>query len=325
MSDLGDLVALSVPAGSRVLAVAPEPALLHGLAGRDCRIWAVVGDDSPALPARSLCEDVVVTDLDHLDLADALPALEVDAVVLMGTLAHVTVPAELLRRVAKVLGPEGQLVASVPNASHAGRRLRFWHGTAQDEEVGPGRALLRAFARERADQLLNENGLSVVDTLRVRRPFAGDASLPAAVAAFLGSGEDADVDHYVLIASPAAGPERSVPSVAEELQNRLHRAELAVAERDAALADLEQELQALQLDLAIKDDFAVELRGQVQTVEMRAAHLEGELGEARAGAERARQELDRQVAELDDLRRRGERGPLGSLLAWVDQRLTRRP
>lgn len=325
MDDLGDLVALSVPAGSRVLAVAPEPALLERLVARNCRTWAVVADDSPALSARTLCEGVVVGDLDHLDVAEALPGLEVDVVVLMGTLAHVMVPAELLRRVGKVLVPEGRVVASVPNASHAGRRLRFWQGTGHDEEVGPGRTLLRAFAGDRIGQLLTENGLSVLDTLRVRRPFTGDTTpLPAAVSAFLESGEDADVDHYVLIASPAAGPHVAVPSVAEELQSRLHRAEQAVAERDAALGEMAEELKALQLDLAIKDDFAVELRGQVQTVEMTAAGLQAELGEARAEAARAQQELGRQTEELDDLRRRVGRGPVGSVREWIDRRLAGR-
>lgn len=325
MEDLGDLVALSVPAGSRVLAVAPTPALLRSLVARECRIWAMVADDSPALAARESCEGVVVGDLDRLDMAEALTGVAVDAVVLQGTLAHVLSPAELLRRVTKVLVPEGHVVVSVPNAGDAARRLRFWQGTGNDEEVGPGRMLLRAFGRARATQLLAENGLSVLDTLVVRRPDAGALdSVPPAVAAFLESDDDAGVDHYVLIASPAAGPKVTTPSVAEALQSELHRAQQEVADRDASLADIEQELQALQLDLAVKDDFAVELRGQVQTVEMTVARLQAELDEATRALADARQQLDDQAAELDDLRRRAEGGLVGRVLGWAGRRAASR-
>lgn len=322
VDELHDLIAMSVPGGSRVLAVAPDPALLERLAERNCRTWTLVAHDSPALRLRGLCQGVTVGDLDSLDLGEAFPDLDVDAVVLMGVLGHVAFPAELLRRATKVLTDEGQVVASVPNATYAVRRVRFWEGAGEEEEAGPGRLLLRAFNRRRIEQLLSENGLSSVETLRVRLPTRHvlGRTLPPAVLDFLAADEDADVDHWVVIASPAAGPLVAPASVAEELQRRLHRAEDEVAGRQADLVTLEQELGALQLDLAIKDDFALQLRGQLHTLERRLAGSDASLAEARVVLDRTREQLSEREHELDDIRHLARR----SLPSMVLDRILRR-
>ena len=307
MDDVRELVALSVPAGSRVLAVAPDPELLARLADRDCRTWSVVADDSPALAVRGASEAVAVADLDALDAAAAFPGLEVDAVVLAGVLAAVPYPAELLRRLAKVLAAEGSVVASVPNATSAPRRLRFWQGDGQDEEVAPGRPLLRAFTAERIEQLLGDTGLRIVDRLPVRGPAldrdrAPTPALPRAVLDFLAGGDDADVDHWVVVASPAAGPAVAHPSLAEELRRRAHAAEDEAAAARADVATLERELEALQLDLAMKDDFALDLRARLQVADGAAAQVGAELEEARTQLDQAREDLRDRQREVDELR-----------------------
>lgn len=307
MDDMRELVAISVPAGSRVLAVAPHPELLARLADRDCRTWSVVADDGPALAVRAASEAVAVADLDALDVAAAFPGLQVDAVVLAGVLAAVPYPAELLRRLAKVLAAEGSVVASVPNATNAPRRLRFWQGDGQDEEVAPGRPLLRAFTAERIEQLLGDTGLRIVDRLPVRGPTLGrdpasTAALPRAVVDFLAGGEDADVDQWVVVASPAAGPAVSHPSLAEELQRRAHAAEDEAAAARADVATLERELEALQLDLAMKDDFALDLRARLQVAEGAAAQAGADLEEARTQLADALDELRDRRREVDALR-----------------------
>lgn len=324
MEELRELVALAVPAASRVLAVAPDPSLLKALSGRGCRTWSLVADDSPALPLTPLSEGVAVCDMDRLGGADPFPGLEFDAVVLMGALAHVAFPAEFLQRVTKPLTTGGRLVASVPNATSFARRLRAWEGLGQDEEVGPGWPLRRAFTAPAVERLMNESGLFTVETLRLRsrppEPELKQASLPPAVLSFLNADEDAGTDHYVVIASPAVGHGVEPVSVAEEMQRRLHAAEDDLAERRQELATLAAELEALQLDLALRDDFALELRGQVQTVEGRAARLEAELADARASLDGARQRLAEQEGELEDLRRLTGRG----LRALLLDRLIRR-
>jgi septal ring factor EnvC (AmiA/AmiB activator) len=103
-------------------------------------------------------------------------------------------------------------------------------------------------------------------------------------------------------------------SLAEEIQRRLHHASHELAARQKELADLEHELEALQVDLALKDDFALELRGQVQTVEGRATRLESELAEARASLAQAQAQLAEQERGLADLRRRAGRGVLSLVL-----------
>ncbi len=322
MDDLREAIGLAVPSGSRVLAVAPEPSLLQLLFDRDCRIWSLVADDSPALRLREFCEGVVVGDLESIDVAEAFPGLDLDTVVLAGVLAHVLFPAELLRRVTKILTGDGQVVASFPNATYAARRLRFWQGVGEEEEVGPGRSLVRAFNRHRVELLLSENGLSAIEWLRVRRPpvDARDLTLPSAVLEFLSADDDADVDHWVVVASPAAGPRVAPASLAEDLQRRLHQAEVEAAERRSELADFEQELEALELDLAIKDDFALELRGKLQTAERHVTRLESELFEARTELERAQQQILTRQRELDDLRLLTRRGLPALLLDRIMRR-----
>jgi hypothetical protein len=267
------------------------------------------------LRLRGLCEGVLLGDLDSVDLAEAFPGVILDAVVLRDVLAYVLHPAELLRRVTKVLTADCRLVASFPNATYAARRIRFWQGVGHEEEVGPGRSLVRAFTLERVEQLLSENGLSAVERLPMRRP-AGDGpdlTLPAAVRDFLSADEDADIDHWLVVASPAAGPRVAPASLTEELQRRVHRAqdEAAVLRND--LADLEQELATLQLDLAIKDDFALELRGKLQTAERNATRVESDLQQTRAELNQANEQLLAAERELDDLRPLAGK-PLSALL-----------
>lgn len=322
MDDLRQTIGLAVPSSSRVLAVAPDPSLLRVLSDRDCRIWSLVADDSPALRLREFCEGIVVGDLHSVDVAEAFSGLDVDTVVLAGVLAHVLFPGELLRQLTKILTADGQVVASFPNATYAARRLRFWQGVGEEEEVGPGRSLVRAFNRRRVEQLLSENGLSAVEWLRIRRPpiDALGLTLPSAVLEFLSADDDADVDHWVVVASPAAGPRVAPASLAEELQRRLHQADDEAAERRSELADFEHELEALQLDLAIKDDFALELRGKLQTAERNIARLESELVEARTELDRAQQRILTRDRELDGLRPLARRG----LPALLLDRITRR-
>lgn len=328
MDELRDLVALSVPTGSRVLAIAPDAPLVESLVERDCQTWSVVTHDNHTLPLQALSEGVLVGDLDQVDLAEAFGSPDFDVVVLMGTLAHILFPAELLRRLMKVLAADGLVVASVPNATHALRRLRFWRGAGNDEEVSPGRPLLRAFNAQGVQQLLSESGLSTVQKLLVRRPPTEPTlqrAWPSAVLEFLAADEDADVDHYVLVASCETSAQAPPPSLGEELQRRLHHSQDELAVRNVQLADLEQEMEALQLDLAVKDDYALELRRQIQNADARAATMEAELIDARVSLQSARNQLTKQASEIEELRSRVTRGLASLLLDRIGQRFAAGP
>jgi hypothetical protein len=185
--------------------------------------------------------------------------------------------------------------------------------------------LVRAFNGDRIDQLLSDNGLFLVERLRVRRPPVGptpDPPLwPTAVLAFLAADEDADTDHYVVVASPAAGARGSPVSLAAELQHRLHRSEDELAELQADLATLEHAMECLQLDIGLKDDFALELRGRVKSAEAGLARVEGELAQARAALERTRDEVLERERELDELRGRHGTGLLPHLVARLRHQL----
>lgn len=325
----GDLAVLAVPLDSRVLLLGDDGAAAVALGARGC----------------------VVTEPG--DLGDVDPDARFDAAVLLGTLDHADRPVELLQRAGACLTPDGRVIASAANATHADQRLALLRGRL----VAGAR-----YDRRGLDRLFHQAGLAVVERLAIRRA-ATDTSFPAEVLATLEADPDAGVGEFVFVAQhPAAAGTATAPrSVAEALQDDLDRAEKAVADRDVRVAEVEmalaaaraeveaqaerigalegalaeraaeldlqnRQLEAAAMDLELKDGFALELRAQLTASEVEAERLRQELaataarvaqGEAAIAALHAAraEELNRILADAAQVR-----GRLESELATIKGR-----
>lgn len=276
----------SIPDGVRVLVIGSIDATALGdLEARGCTVGTV---------------DVAEAQAPDLDRRFPGDDVDIDIVVLLDVLPHISSPKEVVARLAMLLGPDGHLIASVPNRTHWEVGLRFLRGEApfEGDSRSPG-APPRLYDSYAIDRLLQGCGLATVEKLRVRRPLATDEvardpSLSAEVLGLLGSGPEADTREFVVVAAPGKAVTAS-PSLAEELQTRLHETECLLRDRDAEVAALEHQLQHLRVDLALKDDFAFE-----QSSRLRA--LEDDADELRASVTRAKSELAARDAELAFLR-----------------------
>ncbi len=261
--EAADLAVLAVTPGSRVVLVGGTPALTAALTDRGCHL-----DDE----------------------GDA-----VDAVVVHGG----ATTAEALADVATRLAAGGRVVVTAPNVTHGAVRLALLQGRFPSAGDGP------VFDRDALDRLFSDAGLVVLDRIEVRRPLdeAGvdvdpDAFKPELLAA-IDDDLDAQVASLVFVGRRATDDSVAVVSgpdglsLAEELQDRLRRAELEAARarsdadargervreleealraRLAELDDLHGELAHARMDLELKDAYSLEMRTLADDREMQA-HL----------------------------------------------------
>lgn len=263
------LAVLSVPEGARVLLVGTDGKTAEALEARGCKVTSMK------------VAEVQVPELDK-----GFRPGEFDVALLLGVLPYLVRPNDVISQLARLLGDDGRLIATVPNATHWGVRLRFLQGGLPvQSDSSQHEPVLRLFDSSTLDRLLQANGLKIVEKLRVRHPLAEsdatlDSSLPPEVISLLVSGPEAETHGFVVVAGSGKATQTR-PSLAEELQDRLYEVERLLGERSAEAEELENQLHHLRLDLTLKDDFAFEQRKALRAAEDEAEELRAALGQAR--------------------------------------------
>lgn len=85
---------------------------------RGSEVWGIELDPTAAAVAREHLDRVEVGDVDQC--VEALPSSTFDCVVFNDVLEHLVHPDRTLRRVARILAPQGVVVASIPNVRYIG-------------------------------------------------------------------------------------------------------------------------------------------------------------------------------------------------------------
>lgn len=93
-------------------------------------------DPARAEKARNYCRDVHVANLDSDDLGCFLKDEKFDVVVCADVLEHLRNPESLLVRLKDFLKPDGYLVASIPNVTHASIVYEMVHGRFEYQTQG---------------------------------------------------------------------------------------------------------------------------------------------------------------------------------------------
>lgn len=101
---------------------------------RGCQVWGVTLSEAEATAARSVCEAVLLGNVETDDLA--LPADSFDVLLLSHVLEHMVHPNRALTRLAAYLKPGGTALLAAPNMAHFHLRVRFLRGDWRREEHG---------------------------------------------------------------------------------------------------------------------------------------------------------------------------------------------
>lgn len=148
-------------------------------AGR--RVDGVEIDPDAARLAATVCERVLVADLQTLDLDKLRP--QYDAFLFGDTLEHLPDPGDLLVRLHPRLRPQGRIVVSIPNVANWSVRLALLTGRWEYKERGLlDRTHLRFFTKRTAVKLLEDAGYCVESVVAaVPVPFVTRGPLAALI------------------------------------------------------------------------------------------------------------------------------------------------
>jgi 2-polyprenyl-3-methyl-5-hydroxy-6-metoxy-1,4-benzoquinol methylase len=130
-------------------------------------------DETAAAEARTVAGVVHVVDLDITPVS-SVESGPFDVILLGDVLEHVRDPSPVLADIASLLGHEGRLVISVPNAAHVDVRLMLLEGRIEYQHDGLlDRTHLRWFTKESLRQLLADCGFVTTRLRRVVFPIGG--------------------------------------------------------------------------------------------------------------------------------------------------------
>lgn len=101
-----------------------------------CDVVGIEIDPARAEKARTYCREVHVANLDADDLGNFLKEEKFDVVVCADVLEHLRHPEALLLRLKDFLKPDGYLVTSIPNITHAAIVYEMIHGRFEYQTEG---------------------------------------------------------------------------------------------------------------------------------------------------------------------------------------------
>lgn len=148
-----------------------------------CSVVGIEIDPERAAKARQFCKEVHTADLEATDLTELLGGIKFDVIVCADVLEHLRDPSRLLARLPALMQPDGYLVASLPNVTHASVVFELVHGRFEYGAEGLlDQTHVRFFTLQSAVRLLEGCGFLISDLQRTQvRPkyteFQTDAKL----------------------------------------------------------------------------------------------------------------------------------------------------
>ncbi len=292
------LAILNVAPGSSVLNVGAEDgSVARRLVERGSRVVTVAADPEAARGAEEYCERVVVGDVEEIDLVAALDGAAFDVVLLLDVLQYVRDPVKTLKAAAERLKPTGRVIVSVPNVTHAARRLQLLAGRFQQADRDPHP---HVFERAAVERLFKRANLTVVDRLRTTAGLT-DTEInidpevfPEEAVALALSGDDADTHQFVYVAGNGQATGHAL-SLGEALQRRIHALEGLHADAVTRARSLEAQVAEAQREGEAQ---VTEAQRERERIAQREDEAQAQIASLTAELRRRMAELERQHDEL---------------------------
>ncbi|MEW8027425.1 MAG: methyltransferase domain-containing protein, partial [Candidatus Thiodiazotropha sp.] len=127
-----------IPAGSRVLELGCATGYMSDYLRREkgCYVVGVEIDRSMANRAKTVCDRVIVGDVQGKGWLKSLGDERFDVITCADILEHLRDPIALLKKLPDLLSDGGILLASLPNGAHASLRLELLEGRFTYEDTG---------------------------------------------------------------------------------------------------------------------------------------------------------------------------------------------
>jgi len=135
-----------------------------------CRVTALEADPKCLPILRTFCIDVIHGDLNQPDWDSSFSGRSFDVIVIADVLEHLIDPWRTLRIARKLLRPNGSVVSSIPNASHAAMIASILNDDVDYRDWGLlDRTHIRFFGAKNIQNLFRQADLKIVDARYVVR------------------------------------------------------------------------------------------------------------------------------------------------------------
>lgn len=257
-----------------VLEVGPATgAVAKLLKERGCRVTGIETDPATAQVAEQYFVRMIVGDVERMNLSEVFPEERFDVVIFGDVLEHLAEPQRVLENVSSVLAPGGSVVASIPNVAHASVRLALLGGRFRYTDQGLlDRTHLRFFDKEGVEELFAGAGYAVAEWRRVEVDvFSTELALrpqhfPSRLVEAAVSSPEGLTYQFVVTARLADATSRTAGHAGEaritspeglsplwdlelrawDLEHEVERLGIELAQKTAALSELEDHLVDLQ-------------------------------------------------------------------------------
>lgn len=299
------LALLCVPPRATVLdlGVASGEPVAKELQAQSCQVFGVEIDAESAQAASPYCKDVRVADLD--DPAALAPWPDpFDVVLALDVLEHLRSPAEVLRRSATLLKPEGFVCVSIPNIAHYSVREQLLHGRFEYTDDGLlDRTHLRFFDWPAIVDLFREAGVEMADVYRIQRPLDTDTAeqLGTELAEALMADVEAETFQYFVIGRLGPAPISGGKGPLAHLQDNFVKERSALREAERYAMHLESTTAKLKDEIAEKDESLAREQSALLDAQGYVRHLEDEIAEKDVLLEKERSALREAQGRVRDM------------------------
>lgn len=158
-------LARRVRPASQVLDLGAGPGILGRYLAEQlhCRVDGVESNPAAVAEAAPWYRRLECADLEHIKLAECFGDCRYDFIICADVLEHLRRPGDLLAQLVGLLAPNGQVLASIPNAAYAGLIAELLAGEFRYRSEGLlDESHLRFFTLASANRLLAGHGLRIV-------------------------------------------------------------------------------------------------------------------------------------------------------------------
>jgi len=180
-----------------------------------CEVVGIEIDPSRAEKARAHCKEVHVANLETDNIGDLLKENKFDVIVCADVLEHLRNPEALLLKLKEFLKPNGYLVTSIPNITHASIVYEMMHGRFEYRSQGLlDSTHIKFFSCSSALSLIENSGYWIAELQKVRSmpqhtefKTTAISSEDKQILAIINSrNPDADTYQFIIKACPLKSP-----------------------------------------------------------------------------------------------------------------------